>query len=76
MYHDRPCSEARRSDNCKSCNQLGSLRHILSDNTRVVRCEGIVDLNDIEVESRKSVRTSRTPVASIVMLCWYCPSKG
>jgi hypothetical protein len=35
--------EPERLGNCECCNQLGRLPHILSDNTRAVRCKVLLN---------------------------------
>jgi len=49
-----------------------------SSNTRVVWCKGIVELeDDVQPTARDGSRKqSHTPVDSMVILCWYCPSRG
>ena len=75
--HVHPSSDATRSDNCWSCNQLRILRPTASDDTRGIRCKGVVELNDIQLEAGAgSKKRLHTPVDSTRILCWYCPSKG
>ena len=58
------------------CDQLVVLRRIPWYYVRVVRGKGVVDLSVVEITGVGSRRYPRTPVDSMVILCWYCPSKG